>query len=234
MTLAQTIVSNLRYAIISGEYKPGQHLKEEDICKRWNVSRTPVREALKQLEAENLIKISPNVGARVVDLSIKDVSDIYDMLIVLEATACRLACLQISTEQVNKLEEYQFMMDKAAGVDNIDLVFELNIQFHWLITESTRNPYLIEIRKNYRSLVDRFARLSPSIPGQLKATLDEHPGIIDAIRKRNPALAEFVMKGHMENAKKFLISYLRALQSEKDVSGNIKYHFNMKANKSTQ
>jgi dihydrolipoamide dehydrogenase len=105
-----------------------------------------------RLEREGLVTLIPNVGARVINLSYKDVSDIYDILIVLEATAARLACLKISDEQIRKLEECHFTMAKAAGKGNLDLVFEMNVQFHWLITESTRNPYLVEIRGAQRGL----------------------------------------------------------------------------------
>jgi DNA-binding GntR family transcriptional regulator len=215
MKLTENVVLKLRHDIGMGVFKSGERLSEENLSKRYGVSRTPIREALTQLEKENLVKIIPNAGAKVVELSYKDVSDIYDVLIVLEGTASRLACSRITDSEIKKLEEYQFNMGKAAAEENIDLVFEMNLQFHWLITEFTNNPYLTEIRNNYRRLVDRFARFAPLIPDQLRATLEEHPQIIDAFKKRNSALAEFVMREHLENAKKFMLMYLQDLQDER-------------------
>lgn len=212
MPLKETIITALRNDIIKGGYKPGERITEEDLCKHFKVSRTPVRESLQLLEKEGLIKISPNSGARVVELSEKDVFDIYDILIILEGSACRLACFNISAEQISKLKEYQFGIERAAAEKNSDLFFQLNQQFHWVITESTKNNYLIEMRANFRRLINRFALVSAIIPDQISATLEEHPNILDAIMKRNPGLAEFVGREHMERAKKFTLGYLKERQ----------------------
>jgi DNA-binding GntR family transcriptional regulator len=91
---------------------------------------------------------------------------------------------------------------------NADLLFDLNARFHWLITEATINPYLIGIRTNFRRLVDRIARIFPHIPGQCEQTLSEHRKIIDALKARNPSLAEFVMREHLESARKNLYDYV--------------------------
>jgi len=197
----------LRDAIARGEYKPGQRLSEPALCDRFKTSRTPIREALRYLEKEDLVKITPNAGARVIKLSIKDASDIYDMLIALEGTACRLACSQIKAEEIRKLEEYEFSMLSAANEKNYDLLTQLNEQFHWLITESTGNSYLIKIRADFRRLVNPIGRFSAEIPEQLERTFEEHPKIVEAIKKRNSALAEFMAREHLENAKKFFLSY---------------------------
>jgi DNA-binding GntR family transcriptional regulator len=212
MSIKASILRELRNAIARGEYRPGEHLTESSLSRRFNVSRTPVREALNQLEKEGFIKITPDVGAKVVELSLKDISDIYDMLIALEGLASRLATMQLTNEKIRKLEEYHVMMVKAAGERNLELIFELNIQFHWLITEATNNPYLIEVRTNLRKLVDRFASISHLIPGQYEATLTEHRKIIDAFKGQNPALADFSNREHLEGAKKRLLDYLREKQ----------------------
>jgi len=209
MSLKETVIRGLRNAIIRAEYKPGERLKEPDLCKRYQVSRVPVREALNQLQAEGFIKISPNRGASVVDFSIDDVSNIYDVLIGLESTACRLACRNITDGQILKLEEYQFMIDRTFESKDWELFIELNMQFHMFITETTNNPYLVDIRKNFRGLIDRFARFSPFIPEQLKATLEEHPRIIEGLKSKNPAMAEFATREHLTNAKRLMLKYFK-------------------------
>jgi DNA-binding GntR family transcriptional regulator len=99
-------------------------------------------------------------------------------------------------------------MRKAVGENNLDLVTHLNTQFHRLITESTKNSYLIEIRGNSRRLLDRVGQVNAIVPGQNEATLQEHQRMIDAFKARNAALAEYVCKEHLESARKRLLEYL--------------------------
>jgi DNA-binding GntR family transcriptional regulator len=214
MSLKEKIIRDLRDAIVNREYKPGAHITEAALCERFKVSRTPVRESLNQLEKEGFIKIVSGAGAKVVKLSLKETLDIYDILIILEGTSSRLACSNISDDQIQKLEEYNYLFEKAKDQKNTELLFELNARFHWLITQATRNAYLIDMRANFRLLVDRIARLFPSIPGQLDATLVEHKHVIDALKSKNQALAEFTMREHLEAAKRKLQEYLREKQEE--------------------
>ncbi len=208
MPFKKDIIRELRNAIANEEYEPGEHLTETALSRRFNVSRTPIREALNQLEKEGFVEITPSVGARVVTLSQKNVSDIYDILIVLEGLSSRLAAKKLSDEQIEKLEEYHFLMMKASGQKNVDLVSALNNKFHWLIQEATQNSYLIDLEVNYRRLVNRFTPIFVRIPEQWEATLKEHRQIIDAFKGKNSALAEFVTKEHLEGAKQRLLKYL--------------------------
>ncbi len=211
--IRKRIVLNLREAIVRGEYAPGAHLVESELCARFKASRTPVREALAQLEKEGFVRTTPASGARVIELSIEDVSHIYDMLIVLEGAASRLACNRIHEEQIAQLEEHTFLFEKARQENNAEFLFELNNRFHWLITSETGNRYLIDMRSNFRALVDRISRIFPHIPEQLEATIIDHHQIVAALKARNPALAEFVMRAHLENAKKQIIAYLRGREA---------------------
>ncbi|MEW5910166.1 MAG: GntR family transcriptional regulator [Thermodesulfobacteriota bacterium] len=204
LSLKEKTITRLRNSILKGEYRPGERLTEEALCGRFKVSRTPVREALHKLEKEGFVKITPAAGARVADLSREEVFHIYDLLIVLEGAASRLASDKITPEQIHKLEEYNLRFENAIEEKNFDLLFDINSRFHWLITEATGNPFLIEIRNNFRRLVDRIARIFPHIPGQCAESLLEHKKIIDALKGKNPSLAEFIMREHLENAKQNL------------------------------
>lgn len=214
MNLKEKTIAELRNSILKGEFGPGEHLTEALLSARFKVSRTPIREALNQLEREGFVKITPAAGARVVKLSLKETLDIYDILIVLEGAASRLACPMIQEEQLNKLEEYQLLFEKALKERNEGLLFDLNIQFHWLITQATKNSYLIDMRTNFRRMVDRIARIFPHVPGQCDETILWHRKIIDALQARNPALAEFVMREHLGNAKKNLAEYLQEREKQ--------------------
>lgn len=221
MNLKEKTVTEIRNAILKGEFGPGERLTEALLSERLKVSRTPIREALNQLEKEGFVKMTPAAGARVVKLSLKETLDIYDILIVLEGAASRLACPLIEQDQLSKLEDYQFLFEKALEEKNEDLLFDLNTQFHWLITESTKNSYLIQIRTNFRRLVDRISRIFPHVPGQCEETLLWHRKIIDALTARNPALAEFVMKEHLGNAEKNLTEYLKERETQSLSAGDL-------------
>jgi len=209
MKLNENVSIHLRKAIAKGEYRPGQRLTEMALCERFKVSRTPVREALRELQAEGLIMISPDLGASVVKLTREDLNNLYDVLILLESNACSLASVKMNAEQILRLEECNFKITLAAAEKNYDLLFELNCHFHNLIVESTANPYLIQMRNNIGRLTNRFGRftLTPIVPEQIQATLTEHPEVIEAIKNGNPGTAEFQGRKHMESAKKFTLNY---------------------------
>ena len=214
--IGQAIVNELRSSIVRGEYKPGERLKENALCTRFKVSRTPIREALKELENMGLVEITPNAGAKVVKLTPEDVSNIYDVLITLDGAVGRLACSKITDAELNTIKGCQFAIQRAILERSYDLVFELNLQFHTLLTESTRNPYLIQIWTNFRHLVNRLSRflVTPMVPDILKAIQEEHPEIIDAIEKRNPGMAEFMARKHMESGRKLMMGYLEKMQAQ--------------------
>jgi len=226
MVLKEAILRDLRNAIAGGTLKPRERITEAALCRQYGVSRTPVREILKQLEKEGLVRISPNAGARVADFSLQDVSNLYEIFVTLEGAGARLACREARDDDIGKLEECQFMMERAIAEPNLDLVFELNTRFHMLITECTANPYLIEIRRNFSTLMSRFGRLATFIPRHLQGALEEHPKIIDAIEKRNAALAEFLAREHMEKARTYMSAYVQQLheeaEGEKDVGKLLK------------
>ncbi len=216
----EEIIRTIRNSIIKKEYKPGERLTEASLSRKFGVSRTPIREVLSQIEKEGFVKITPSAGAKVVELSDKEILDIYDLLIALEGTACKLACFKITDEQIEKLKEYNFLCERATADDNTDLLVELNSRFHWLITETTDNSYLINTRSNFRQLVDYVSFIFPHIHGQGRATVQGHIKIIDALTARNPPLAEFIMREHLEEAKKNLSDFLLQRKTiQKTVSG---------------
>ena len=208
MSIKHAIIGELRNAICKGEYQPGQRVTESELARRFGVSRTPIREVLNQLEKEGFIHIVSNVGAEVAKLSLKDIADIHNIMGVLEGLASRLATQELSSENLGKLEEYQFLMIKAAEATNIELVFELNIEFHTLITEASRNDYLINTRNTFRNLFRGFASTLAFVPRQWQLTIDAHRKIIDAFKARNAPLAEFITREHIETAKILHLEFL--------------------------
>ena len=216
MAFKKTIIRDLRNNIADGTLRPGERITEAALCQRFSISRTSARDVLKQLEKEGVVKIIPNAGARVVDLSTEDVSNIYEMQIVLEGASARFACEHITDQEIKKLRECQFMIEKAIAQKNLDLVFELNTGFHMLLSEFSKNPYLVEIRKNFATLMSRFGRFATYIPRHLDASLQDHPKVIDALAKRNSAMAEFLAREHFEKAKEYMSDYVQNVLTKPD------------------
>ena len=223
MALKDQVIRDLRNDITLGKLIPGEHITEKSICLRFGVTRTPARDALKQLEKEGLVAIYPNIGARVADFSPKSISDLYDILSFLDGTAARLACSQVNEQEITKLKECQFMIEKAARERNIDLLFVLNKQFHMLIIEFTTNNYLIEVAKNLNALASRLALFVTYIPHFLKAVVEEHPRIVEAIISKNSGLAEYLAREHMETAKKIAMKNFQNLQKGRRDGQIIRY-----------
>jgi len=210
MNRGEIAVIEIRKRIIAGEMKPGHRLKEKELCQLFGLSRTPVREALKRLETEGLVTISPNRGARVVKLTKSDLSHLYEMLFTIEGAAARLACSAISEAQIGKLMEYHEWFIQGMKENNYKHLRQVNYQFHKLITEATGNPYLMESWSNLRLLWTRLSdlMLSPRFPEIVKASLEEHLEIANSFRKRNPAAAEFAMRSHLETGKKIIFEHI--------------------------
>lgn len=219
MTKKENILNYLRQAIVSGEYKPGDHIVEQDICKRFSVSRSPVREAINQLEKEGLVKISPNAGAKVVELTLDDLSNIFDLLEVMQGAANRLACSELKDEDIKELEEMHFMMIEAANKNNLELFFELNVQFHRYIHRHANNKYIIEIWSKYRTITSPLIQFLPVIEGQARSSIDGHQKIIEAFKKRNHTLAELAAREHIKEAKKQMLEYYRGLKDPEQLPG---------------
>ena len=205
------LIQKIRTAIISGEYEGGERLVEARICSRYEVSRTPVREALRALAQEGLVEIVPNQGARVRKLNVKDIHDIYDVLIMTEGTACYRAAKNAGGEDITQLEEVQFHLERSIMDINLDLASNLNQKFHKTIYQIADNPYLIQIRQNFWHRIQWLARFafSPNNPRQLEITLEQHPEMIGALKSGNAALAETLGRNHLIEGRELIVKLIR-------------------------
>ena len=199
ISLAEQIAGELRRMILSEELIPGQPITERDLLELFNVSRTPLREALQTIRNEGLIDIS---SSRRMSISQPTREDTRDRLIVLrslEECAASLAAEKIGPKAIKELEKLQQKMLDHIEKDDHMGYFEANIQFHCQIVESTENDYLIDTHKEYDNALYRHRFLSSSYSAKgRKMAFDDHGKIIDALRDRNAKLAGTLMKTHLE------------------------------------
>jgi len=197
--LSQKVYRALKTEIIKGSLKPGTKLSEGKIAKQMEVSRTPIREALRELAAEGFVKISPNQGVVVSNASVEDVQEVLQIRGVLEGLAARLATKTINEEEIKELEKYQKRMEHYTNKDDVLAFSEIDAEFHELILNICGNNRLIQIRKNLSDQAHRYRIRSLSIPGRLKYSLKEHQEIVEALKRKNPEHADRLSQKHIEN-----------------------------------
>lgn len=199
-SLRGRVFHRLREDILSGRYKEHDELKEIAISEEMGTSRTPVREALRQLELEGLVQIIPNRGAYVTGITQKDVKDIYAIRALLEGLCARWATEHITKEQLETMEETIFLSEFHARKNHSQQLTELDDHFHEILYEACSSKMLEHQLKDFHEYVRRVRKrtLSDNVRG-LEA-VQEHRQIMEAIRDKNADLAEELATLHMHNA----------------------------------
>ena len=194
------VTSALRRAIVSGLLQPGEALSETVLAQRFRVSRTPVREALKQLERERLVDIVPRVGTYVRKASGDEVLDGLVVKEALEGAAARLMAARPNAPELAALGQAAGDVEQAAAVGDLPRVVETNQRFHELIHQGSGSAKLrfhLELLLNeFRVPYQRLVSLTISQPARLRRMLAEHRRILTAIRAHDPGEAERAMRAH--------------------------------------
>lgn len=198
--LREVVYETLREAIRSGVLTSGERLMEIQVAEELGVSRTPVREAIRRLEAEGLVVMIPRRGTYVSDMSLRDISDVFEIREALEVLAVSLAAERITDMEMEDLERMMVEFDEVVNKNNVDGLVELDIRFHTKLYEASRNVRLIAILNNLREQTTRFRMTSMSVPGRMQDTLDEHRAIIEALGRRDPEEASKVTQYHLARA----------------------------------
>jgi DNA-binding GntR family transcriptional regulator len=188
--------------IIKGEYRPGQRLKEEEICARLDISRPPVREAFKFLEAEGLVMRKPRRGVFVSEMTAKDVWEAYTLKATLYEMATDLALDNISNPQIAELESFVKKMEDCAFAAPVNLLGyqEHHQEFHDRILLISGNERLKKISASIHLQVCRFSYKSLQDKAHLNASIRYHRRILKALKKKNKSLACKLMKDHVLEA----------------------------------
>lgn len=188
--------------IIKGEYQPGQRLKEEEISARLDISRPPVREAFKFLEAEGLVMRKPRRGVFVSEMTAKDVWEAYTLKATLYEMATELALDNISDPQIAELESFVKKMEDCAFAEPVNLLGyqEHHQEFHDRIMLISGNQRLKKISASIHLQVCRFSYKSLQDKTHLEASIRYHRRILNALKKKNKSLACKLMKDHVLEA----------------------------------
>lgn len=198
-SLRGRVFHHIREEILSGKYKKDEELRENTIANELGVSRTPVREALRQLELEGLVKIVPNKSAVVTGFSAKDMHDIYIIRSYLEGLCARLACENITDVQLESLEEIQYLFDFHTKRKHYDQLVELDDRFHDIIYAASNSRMLNHVLVDFHHYVARVRKESLSNEERATCCSREHDAILEALKQRDGDKAEELGHQHILN-----------------------------------
>lgn len=196
-SLRGRVFNKLREDILSGIYLENDELKENTIANELGVSRTPVREALRQLELEGLVTMIPNKGAYVTGITSKDMHDIYMIRSYLEGLCAKWACEHISHNQIEELEEVLYLSEFHARKNHHEQMVELDSKFHELIYQASGSKILYHVLSDFHHYVERIRKITLAIPSRATQANEEHAKILDAMKKRDGVLAEQLSNEHI-------------------------------------
>ncbi len=199
-SLRGRVFHKLREDILSGKYEEHEELKEVAIGEELGVSRTPVREAFRQLELEGLIQIIPNKGAYVTGITQKDVQDIYMIRSLLEGLCARWATEHITKEQMEEMEENIYLAKFHAQKGHLDQLAELDNRFHDIMYEACDSKMLEHQLKDFHQYVLRVRKRTLNNATRGPKSNEEHEQIMEAIKAGDADLAEKLANQHMINA----------------------------------
>lgn len=207
------VFTSLRDAILSGHFKPGERLVEKELAQQLEISRTPIREALRKLELEGLVAYAPRKGIVVVGVSSEDALEIYAIRAVLEGLAAKLAASNIASEELSTLKKILFKMKECIEKNKIDALITLHSSFHNFIAKASNSPRLCQMIISLRDYVKNFSEIPCYLPSRLQSGWEEHREIVEAIDQGDDERAEYAARNHIMQAKK---SLLRAISNGKD------------------
>ncbi len=204
--LREKIADRIRADIIRGNYEDGERLVEPKLAKILGISRTPIREALRQLESEGFIEIVPRKGAIVKELTLKDIDDLYAIKANLEGLAARLATEYITAKNIVRLKEIneRFYQITSKNKNVVEEYLKYNIDFHDIFINSSNNKKLIETLDGLSKNFQRFKRMLVAKTERLEEAYKEHLEIIKSFEVKDPDLAEKTVRWHIEKGWEYL------------------------------
>ncbi|MDO5630255.1 MAG: GntR family transcriptional regulator [Paracoccus sp. (in: a-proteobacteria)] len=209
----QSAYRRLLAEIRSGQLGPGARLRETELAERFGISRTPVREAIRQLEADGLVIHLPRQGASLRTLDHAEVIELYEMRAVLEGTAARLAARMALPLEIDALADLNAALAKAGpGADAQDL----NRQFHAALMDAARNRFLVKTNSALKKTLLILGPTTLADPSRAGDAAQEHAAIIAALQSRDGDAAEAAMRRHIEAALNFRLRAIRASAPAED------------------
>jgi DNA-binding GntR family transcriptional regulator len=208
-TMREEVFKYLREKILGGEIPPKSKLNESKLAEEIGASRTPVREALHNLEMERLIESVPRVGYVVKEITENDVEEIIQIRIALESLAAKWACQRISSRQLAQLEKIIRLTDRGIERKNTQRVVQLDTKFHEIICKASQSRRIEEISQSMRDYMVRFRIKGLSVPEIARKSNEGHTRILEALRTKNSKRIESAVRYHLNWTKRHVVQVIR-------------------------
>ena len=202
---SEVVYRRLKDGIISGTLPPETRLIELSIAADFGVSRTPVREALKRLAAENLVLADPSRGMVVHAPDASEIDDVFVMREALDGLAARLAAHRVTPSELSRLRLIVESMQDAIDNDRRNQIILANQRFHDVIYAAAGNRMLTRVARDLRDYVRRFSTLPFASPDRVVHVLTEHQAILEALERHDPAAAQRASDDHLSKAREYLV-----------------------------
>lgn len=209
-TLHADLLDGIRALINQGDLRPGIRVPERELCERFGVSRTPLREALKVLAAESLVQLLPNRGARIATLDEVQLTHLFEVIAALEAEAGRLACVRITEAALAEIQSLHYRMYAHFLREELPEYFDLNQSIHGAILRAAGNPVLVTTHGSLAGRITRARYMANRLrPSRWKAAMDEHEGILAALCRRDGAVLGDLLTRHLQNKRDSILDAIR-------------------------
>jgi DNA-binding GntR family transcriptional regulator len=209
-SLHHELVGRLQTLIINAELEPGSKVPEKLLCDQFGVSRTPMREALKVLASDGLVRLEPNRGAWVTRVTIEEVEEVFPVLGALEALSGELACTHISDEEIDAVRDLHAQMMQSYKDRDLDAYFSINQKIHRAILLAARNGTLTMSCQTLSLRMQRARYLANMTQGRWQEAVEEHERILECLVARDgPRLAKTLMD-HMNSKRLSVVRWLQA------------------------
>jgi len=195
--LYEEVAERLRQRIYAHELEPGTWIDEQAIAATFGISRTPMREALKVLSAEGLVRLEPRRGCYVAELAERDLDEIFPVMALLEGRAAFEAASKATAADLKRLAALHEQLEAHAAANDADRFFEANQAFHSAVQEIAGNRWLKQMIDDARKVLKLTRRDSLRLEGRLRQSLAEHRAILEAMRARDPGGAARAMHDHL-------------------------------------
>ena len=212
--LKDLVYLELKHKILTGEIVSQTRLMESDLSESMNVSRTPIREAIKRLSDDGLVKVEPRRGAYVANISIKDMLDVFEVREDMEGFVAKLAAQRITDEEKAQLREIAAEYEEAIErADDKEQIIALDEKFHNLIVKCTGNETLSELVNYVQELSLRFRYLYYDDFSLYESTAEQHNRIMEAINSGRDADARYEADAHVKALKEFVFALGKKMET---------------------
>jgi DNA-binding GntR family transcriptional regulator len=201
---SERVYREIRRMILNGALEPNARLVELQLASQFGVSRTPVREALKRLVAEDLVSVDPLRGMVVRDVDAVELEEIYVIRETLDSLAARLAAERVTATDLAKLRLLMDLMRDSAKAGHWEAMVQANIKFHDIIHHAAGNRRLRLLTRSLQDFVRRFSTTAFTSPERAGDVLDEHEQIVAALEARSPEAADIAARRHVTEARAYL------------------------------